>query len=155
MIAVAHASFRRQGNASPRRISVTYDTKANKARSRNSSGLTLSYTCGAGATLLVLGIVVDGLTARTGGAPTYNGVALTQASINAQAVAGETTVELWYLLSPPTGAAYNLAVPDDNNVYLTLEASSYKAQSGYTSALRTADLGTGTGTNPTGPTHTA
>ena len=63
----------------------TYDTKANLIRGRSASGRDLSYTCGAGATLLVLGIVVDGLTARTGGAPTYNGVALTQASTNAQA----------------------------------------------------------------------
>jgi len=132
----------------------TYDTKANLIRGRSASGRDLSYTCGAGATLLVLGIVVDGLTARTGGAPTYNGVALTQASTNAQAVSGETTVELWYLLNPPTGAAYTIHIPDDNNVYFTAEASSYKAQSNYTSALRTADLGSGTGTNPTGPTHT-
>ena len=104
--------------------------------------------------MLVLSIVVDGLTARTGGAPTYNGVALTQAGANAQAVSGETTVELWYLLNPPTGSSLTIHIPDDNNVYFTAEASSYKAQPGYTSALCTADQGTGTGTNPTGPTHT-
>ena len=134
----------------------TYDTKANLARGRSSQGRDLSYTCGSGATLLVLGIVVDGLTvpARTGGAPTYNGVALTQAGTNAQASGGETTVELWYLLNPPTGSAYTIHIPDDNNVYFTAEASSYKAASGYTSGLRTADIASGTSTNPTGPTHT-
>jgi len=132
----------------------TYDTKANLARGANAAGRDLSYTCGAGATLLVLGIVVDGLTARTGGAPTYNGVALTQASTNAQASSGETTVELWYLLNPPTGSSLTIHIPDDNNVYFTAEASSYKAASGYQTQLRTADIGSGTGPDPTGPTHT-
>lgn len=134
----------------------TYDTKANLARGRSSSGRDFAggYTCGAGATLLVLCIAVDGLTARTGGAPTYNGVALLQADQNRYYASGETISELWYMLAPPTGSALTLHIPDDNNVYFTAEASSYKAASGKTSALRTANGGSGSSTNPTGPSLT-
>lgn len=134
----------------------TYDTKANNPRTRNSGNpVTFNYTCGSGATLLVLTIVTGGSADRTGGAPTYNGVALSQADQNRKAASGpETVVELWYLFNPPTGASYQISIPDTNNVYITCEASSYKAASGYTSALRTAGGATGTSTNPTGPTHT-
>jgi hypothetical protein len=131
----------------------TYDTKAYLARGRSSSGRDLAITIGSGATVLVLGIVVDGLTARTGGAPTINSVALTQSDQNRQAASGETTVEQWHRLNPPAGSV-TIHIPDNNNVYFTAEASSYKAASGKASALRTASGATGTSTNPTGPTHT-
>lgn len=73
----------------------TFDTKANLARGRSSSGRDMNYTCGAGTTLLTLAICVGGLTARTGGAPTFNGVAMTQADQNRYyAGSGETISEL-------------------------------------------------------------
>jgi len=53
----------------------TLDTKAQGTRV--STPLTLSYTCGATAKLLVVAIFVNGITARTGNAPTYNGVTMT------------------------------------------------------------------------------
>jgi hypothetical protein len=94
--------------------------------------LLVPHTCGAGATLLVLSLVVKDAVARTGGAPSYNGAAMTQ--VETTKIATETNCEMWYLLNPSIGT-YNVSIP--NNLGLTLYAitSSYKAQSGYTSAL--------------------
>ena len=131
-------------HVSSRDVAHTFDTKANLARGRDIAGRDLTYTCGAGATLLVLSIVTDGLTARSGGAPTYNGVPMQQAATNSQYPAsGETDAELWYMLAPPTTSALTIHIPDANNVFFTAEASSYAAQAGKTSALRVADVGNG------------
>lgn len=130
----------------------TFDTKYQGARA-NTNPYTFSYTCGSGTTLFVLSIVVGGTTARAGGAPTYNSVAMTQADQNRIASSGETVAELWYLLSPPTGSAYTVSIPNTGAVYLSPVASSYKSATGQ-SALKTANGGTGTSTNPTGPTLT-
>jgi len=129
----------------------TFDTKYQGARALTNP-YTFSYTCGSGTTLFVLSIVVGGTTARAGGAPTYNGVPLTQADQNRQST--ETFAELWYLLNPSTGSAYQVSIPNTGGKYLSPVASSYKAATGYISALRTANGGTGTSTNPTGPTLT-
>ena len=56
----------------------------------NTSPLTAAYTCGADARLLVVGVTYQGYL-RGGGAPTYNGVALTQADETRLAV-GNTIV---------------------------------------------------------------
>lgn len=133
----------------------TFDTSTHQTRTRNTSGVTFNHTCGSGTTLLTLTIVVGGTTARTGGAPTYNGVALTQADQNGQAPSGaETIVELWYLLNPGTGSSYQISIPDSNNVFLTADVSSYKATSGYKTVLKTDDDNGNTSTNPTGPSLT-
>lgn len=133
----------------------TFDTSTHQTRTRNTSGVTFNHTCGSGTTLLTLTIVVGGTTARTGGAPTYNGVALTQADQNGQAPSGaETIVELWYLLNPGTGSSYQISIPDSNNVFLTADVSSYKATSGYKTVLKTDDDDGNTSTNPTGPSLT-
>jgi hypothetical protein len=123
----------------------TYDTK--NRGTGNSNPQTLSYTCGSGATLLVLGIVTATTTARTGGAPTYNGVAMTQ--VDSTRTAAETNVEMWYLANPSTGSAYNISVPNSGALTLYLIASSYKAASGYTSALDVSNGDSNTGSaNP-------
>jgi len=129
----------------------TFDTKYQGARA-STNPYTFSYTCGAGTTLFVLSIVVGGTTARAGGAPTYNSVAMTQADTVRSST--ETKAELWYLLSPPTGSSLQVSIPNTGAVFLSPVASSYKAASGCASALRTANGGTGTSTNPTGPTLT-
>jgi len=129
-----------------------FDTKYQGVKV-NSAPYTFTYICGAGTTVFVLSIVVVGTTARAGGAPTYNGIAMTQADQNR--VGGETIAELWYLLSPPTGASYQVSIPNTGTARdLSPVASSYKAQSGYISALNTANGGTGVSTNPTGPSLT-
>ncbi|QQS15430.1 MAG: hypothetical protein IPK84_03610 [Candidatus Moraniibacteriota bacterium] len=139
----------------PKAEAHTFDASSHQTRTRNTSGVTFNHTCGSGTTLLTLTIVVGGTTARTGGAPTYNGVSMTQADQNGQAPSGaETIVELWYLLNPGTGSAYQINIPDSNNVYLTADASSYKATSGYKTVLKTDDDNGNTSVNPTGPSLT-
>ncbi|MDP3297141.1 MAG: hypothetical protein Q8N09_06045 [Thermodesulfovibrionia bacterium] len=125
----------------------TFDT--NLRFTGATSPLTSNYTAGAGATVLVLGIVTAGATDRAGGAPTYNGVALTQADITRKyATSPETSSELWYLINPPTGSAYSISVPNVFALTLRVQASTYKAQSGYTSALDVSGGNTGNTLNP-------
>ncbi|MBK9604042.1 MAG: S-layer homology domain-containing protein [Anaerolineales bacterium] len=113
----------------------------------NGNPLTQSYTVGSGGDLLVVSIVAGGNTARTGGAPTYNGIALTQADANRTAT--ETVTEMWYLTNPPNGAAYNISIPNNGGLNLYATASSYFAQSGYTFALDVANGNTnGNSANP-------
>lgn len=107
---------------------------------------TFSYTSGAGTTVLVLNLVIVGSTARTGGAPTYNGVAMTQA--DGTRMATETNTEMWYLLNPPTGSAYTVSVPNTNTRTIHAFTATAKAQSGYTSALDVVNGATGTTANP-------
>ena len=126
------------------RADHTFDTKLRFTGA--TSPLTQSYTCGSGATLLVLGIVTEGNTARTGGAPTYNGVAMTQ--VNSTRIATETSVEMWYLSNPSTGSAYTISVPNSNTRTLYVIASSYKAATGKTSVLDTSNGDQQTSANP-------
>lgn len=122
----------------------TFDTKAQITG--NSSPLAANYTCGAGATLLVLTIVVGGSTERAGGAPTYNGVAMKSAY--ATQVATETNCEMWYLSDPPTGSALSISIPNTGTLNLYCCASSYLAQEGYTSVLDLAIGQVATTANP-------
>lgn len=70
---------------------------------------TFSHTCSAGTTVLVL--MLNGVNnARTGGAPTYNGTAMTQAGTTEDVA--ETTSEVWYLIGPDTGSSYTLSIPN-------------------------------------------
>lgn len=120
----------------------TFDT--NLRFTGSNSPLTQSYTCGSGATVLVLGIVTGGSVVRAGGAPTYNGVSLTQAdSTRYYASSPETSCELWYLLAPPTGASYTISVPNTGAKSLYVQASSYKAAAGCSSVLDVAGGSTG------------
>ena len=122
----------------------SYDTKARFTGATNP--LTQSYTCGSGATLLVLGIVTAGNTARTGGAPTYNGVVMTQ--VDSTRTATEVNVEMWYMTNPSTGSAYTISVPNSNTRTLYVTASSYNAGSGKTSTLDVSNGNQLTSNNP-------
>jgi len=111
----------------------TYDTKAQTTMFTSPNPRILSYTCGSGTTLLV--VMIQHLqTSRTGGAPTYNSVAMTQVGaevLNAQ----EVGVEMWYMIDPPTGAAHDISVPNTGSQNIQVNAASFKAQAGATSAL--------------------
>lgn len=114
------------------------------------SPLTSNYTCGTGTTLLVVTIVTGGSTIRAGGAPTYNGVAMTEVySGIIYATSPEESVDMYYLLAPPTGNVYQISVPNTGTKNLYCVASSYKAQSGYTSAFDVKNSNTGLTTTPT------
>jgi hypothetical protein len=121
----------------------SFDTKVRWTNNSNPS--TQAYTCGATATLLVVGIVIAGATRRTGGAPTYNGVALEPVGIIR--VQTETNCEMWYLTAPPVGAEYTISVPNAGALTLFVCASSYISATGY-SALDVETGGGGTSANP-------
>lgn len=116
----------------------------------NDNPLTQVYTCGSGTTVLVLGIVTAGSTLRAGGAPTFNGVALTQADTTRQSLAGDNkpSAELWYLLSPPTGSEYSISVPNTGSKTLYIQASSYKTADGSSSVLDVVGGDTGDSADP-------
>lgn len=123
----------------------TLDTSQQNS-SLTANPATFAYTSGAGTTVLVLNLVVVGSTARTGGAPTYNGVAMTQA--DGTRIATETNTEMWYLLNPPTGSAYTVSIPNTNTGTIHAFTATAKAQSGYTSALDVVNGATRTTANP-------
>lgn len=130
----------------------TYGTSARlpaTATATTANPATVSLTCGAGTTVLWLGIVVSTTTARTGGAPTYNGIEMTQAGSDRNAGGTpESHVEQWYLLDPPTGASYTISVPNDNTRALTFSAATGLAGSGKWSALDAQSGASGSSTNP-------
>jgi hypothetical protein len=129
------------------------------ATTTNANPATFTINCPAGTTVLWLGIVAGGTTARSGGAPTYDGVAMTagRAKTNAGGTP-EECAETWYMLRPPTGSAYTISVPNSGTLAMTLIAACASAASGNTSVQANAAVGTGgNSTNPstTGPTGTA
>jgi len=121
----------------------TFDAKNRVTGTANP--LLVPHTCGAGATLLVLSLVVKAAVARTGGAPSYNGAAMTQ--VETTKIATETNCEMWYLVNPSIGT-YNVSIPNAGALTLYAITSSYKAQSGYTSALDVSNSNTGVSANP-------
>ena len=108
--------------------------------------LTSDYTCGDDATLLVVGIVVADI--PRSGAPTYNGVELTNADARWSGPGTETSCELWYLLNPPTGSAFTLSIPNPLSSKMQIQVSTYNVASGFTSAL---DVDGGSGGLSTSP----
>lgn len=123
----------------------TFDTKAEFAESV-ANPATGNYTCGSGATLLVLSIMTKTATTRTG-TPTYNGADLTQAG-TASDTGGEGTAEIWYLVDPDTGGSYEISVPNSGSDEVNIVASSYKAPATFTSALDSTEFANGTSADP-------
>jgi hypothetical protein len=123
----------------------TFDTKTQINGSTNP--FTLSYTCGTGTTLLVLSIS-SVASVRSGGSPTYNGITMTP--IYTGITNGNYYLDMYYLVNPSTGSAYQISIPNTDSDFLVIVASSYKAQSGYTSALDVATYKANqSSTNPT------
>jgi len=106
-------------------MTISYDK--NQRFTGATDDLTQSFTCGALAQILVLGIVVAGNVAREDAAPTYNSVAMTRAGTVQTAT--ETNCEIYYLLNPAVGAAYNIVVPNSGTKTLYCQASSYRTSS--------------------------
>ena len=77
----------------------------------NDNPIEILYTCAANVKLLVVGIAIGGNGSRSGTAPTYNSVELTQAG-NTQNAAAEVACELWYMLNPPTEVEHTIAIPN-------------------------------------------
>lgn len=110
----------------------TFDT--NLRFSAVTNPVTSNYTCGSGATLLVVGIVIGPLGGRHGLAPTYNGVEFTLADFTRRIIP-QVGCELWYMTDPPTGSALEISVPNPLSSPLHVQVSSYVVASGKTSAI--------------------
>ncbi|MFH0981867.1 MAG: hypothetical protein V2A79_10040 [Planctomycetota bacterium] len=91
-------------------------------------------------------VLYAGVTARTGGAPTYNSVDLTQAQ-SRQGVT-ETSVEMWYLLAPPTSQSLTVNVPNDNGRTMWVYVATGNAGADSTCALDSSGVNATTGANP-------
>jgi hypothetical protein len=129
----------------------TFDTSAQLVAQTGTS-ISLSYTAGAGATLLVLGIAIITTTARAGGAPSYAGITMSQAGTAQISGGSAAQTELWYLINPPVGSANNIVVPNTGALNVTLVASTYKAAPGLTSILDVSAQATNSGGGSTNPT---
>lgn len=108
---------------------LRYPTTSTATNSANP--VTTNYTCGAGTTVLIVGILYSGVQTLSG--VTYNSIAMTRAGTAAQGIS--PYVDIWYLINPPTGSAYALSVPNPSPRATVLEIMSAKAATGYTSAL--------------------
>lgn len=122
----------------------TYDTKAYNYDDTNP--VTVSVTPTTGATVLVLSLIMWSTDARTGGAPSFNGVDLTQAGTVAVGV--ETSSELWYLINPSIGT-YNVSIPNVEENYCFGMVSTYKAQAGYSTEFDATNKASGNSDTPT------
>jgi hypothetical protein len=107
----------------------TFDAKSTYTGAGVSNQLT--HTCAANATLLVVCITISG-NPRTGTAPEYNGVAMTEVSCSPKDLA-ETVSELWYVLDPPTGSAYTVDVDNPaTSKTMAITAVSFISSTGVT-----------------------
>jgi hypothetical protein len=120
----------------------------------SSNPLTMSFTPSNGATLLVLGINVSGANNRTNystAPPTFGGIQMKLVNVVQKAASSpEVVSELWYHLNPSTGSAYTISVPNAaTSRTLYLRASTFKAQSTYSTIFNASVGGNGTSANPT------
>lgn len=75
------------------------------------SSITFSHTCGAGATILVVGFVVSGGdTSTSTHTCTYNGVSMTPAGALLLPGSTSSATRIFYLLNPTTGSAQNVVI---------------------------------------------
>lgn len=76
----------------------------------NASPLTWSHTCGAGATVLLVGATVDIASGTWPATATYNGVAMTSLGMLGTDNANFGYLQVWALENPPTGSAFTVSV---------------------------------------------
>lgn len=96
--------------------------------------------------VIVLSIIVVGSTSRTGGAPTFSGVAMTQAGSTQTAT--ETNVECWYLLIPSTDSTQTLSIPNSGANDLWCHWATFIPGTGNTPAFDVAGGTNNTTANP-------
>lgn len=137
----------------------TFGTKAKlpaTATVTSANPATFTINCPANTGVLWLGIVVQATTARSGGAPTYNGVAMT-AGIPKTNAGGtpEENAETWYMLDPPTGSALTISVPNAGAIAMAMIAATGTKESPTDVPSRIGGSAvTGSSTNPSGNSST-
>ena len=128
----------------------TYGNASTLATSTANPITSATYTPTSGATCVVLMLIVAGATNRAGGAPSFNGVAMTQANTTQKGAASpEASVEVWYIAGASTPASGTFSIPNSGGLSISYVAASGKAGAGLTSAFDAAIGSNGTSTNPT------
>lgn len=130
-------------------MAISYD---NKNRVTGATGIvTITLAVSHLATLVVCTIVSAGATARSGGAPTYQGVTMIQADTRRVYTTNpEAAAEMFYIVGQrvQAGITATISVPNTNTRTLHVVASSYISQSGYTSVFETSNGSSGLSSNP-------
>jgi len=125
----------------------TFGTNTALAAS-SASPLRTNVTIENGETVAVLALKVVGATDRTGGAPTLNGVPMTQANSTQKAAASpECSAELWYVTNWKPGT-YLLELPNNSGASIYRQWLTGKAAPGMGSQFDSANGANATGTNP-------
>lgn len=109
-------------------MAFSFVAKGELTGTSTANPVTVSFDVGAG-NLLVLFLLYAGITDRTGGAPTYGGQSMSDAAGTNWVTGGETTIELWYLLNPPSGTQ-TLSIPNANSRVIKAWLASFAAGAG-------------------------
>ena len=129
----------------------TFGNASASATSTANPITTASFTPTAGSTCLVLFMCVAGGTNRAGGAPTYGGVAMTQANtVQKAATSPECSLEVWYSVSAngATLPAATASIPNTGALSIAYTFATGKAGAGLTSALDQVGGSNNTSVNP-------
>jgi hypothetical protein len=127
----------------------TLGNSSTRANSASTTITTATFTPDSGVTCLVLKLWVLSATSRAGGAPTYNGVTMSQAGSTQKAAASpEVSVEIWYLTGAAAAVAATASIPNSGALTIHYTFCTGKAGSGKTSAYDDAVGSNNTSTNP-------
>jgi hypothetical protein len=127
----------------------TLGNSSTRANSASTTITTATFTPDSGVTCLVLKLWVLSATSRAGGAPTYNGVTMSQAGSTQKAAASpEVSVEIWYLTGASAAVAATASIPNSGALTIHYTFCTGKAGSGKTSAYDNAVGSNNTSTNP-------
>ncbi len=128
----------------------TYGNASTIATASTSPITSATYTPTAGATCVVLMLIVGGATDRAGGAPTFNGVTMQQADTTRKGTTSpEAGTEIWYIAGVSTPSSGTFTIPNTGSLSISYVAASGKAGSGLTSGFDVAVGSAGVSTNPT------
>lgn len=132
-------------------MALKFGKNSTRTSSSGNPITTASFTVERNERVLVLMLKVVGGTDRAGGAPTFGGQTMLQASSTQKAVSSpEASAEIWYLLDPPVGAS-TCTIPNTGSAtifYTLATAKSTSIKNGMT-YLEGANGGNNTSTNPT------
>jgi hypothetical protein len=126
-------------------MSHTFRNRDNSAQASplTANPSTFNHTPGARATVIIIGLVIAGATARTGGAPTIAGITATQ--LDSTRIAVEQNTEFWYVTGVFDGSQIAVSIPNTNAVSIHWECISADAGTGFTSKLNNASGNVATG----------
>lgn len=113
-------------------MAIQFGKNSTRTSGNTSPITTASFTINNDERVLVLMLNVASATSRAGGAPTFGGQTMTQASSTQKAAASpEASAELWYLLDPPIGSN-TASIPNTGTltIFYTLATAKLSSQAG-------------------------